>query len=155
MSLLPKIFAFNITTIYAILCCGKTNMKPGYKFLKTLWEKPKFVCTCCHQWLFRKTLIVFDQNKYDFNNDIVQKALSSKYRHKMDVEVKTGTRCPHANPTNYDYLLDSDVDDDNEQGECSSSKDFHAWPSYSTNYLLTDVVYKTYEYICVCLVIAV
>ena len=91
---------------------------------------------------------MFDQNKYDFNNDTVQKALSSKYRHKMDVEYKTGTRCPHANPANYDYLMDSGVDDDNEQGECSSSEDCHGWPSYVTNHSLTDVVYKTCEYIC-------
>ena len=66
----------------------------------------------------------------------------------MDIEVKTGTRCPHANATDYDYLMDSDVDDDNEQEECSSSQDCHGWPSYVTNHSLTDVVYRTYEYIC-------
>ena len=59
-------------------------------------------------------MICFDQNKCDFNNEIVQKALHSKYRHKMDKEVKTGTRCLHANPANCDYLMDNDVDEDNE-----------------------------------------
>ena len=50
----------------------------------------------------------------------------------MDIKINTGAECLHTNPTDYDYLMDSDVDDDNKEGECSSSEDCHGWPSYVT-----------------------
>ena len=34
--------------------------------LKIIECEPGFVCTCCHRWLFSKTLKVLDENKDDF-----------------------------------------------------------------------------------------
>ena len=51
--------------------------RAGENFLKALQNKPEFVCTCCHQMLFRKTVVVFHKNKYDFGNTLVERAIST------------------------------------------------------------------------------
>ena len=50
------------------------NVKAGTNFLKSLQEIPQFVCTCCHDILFHKTVKPFKIGEYDMNNDIVQNA---------------------------------------------------------------------------------
>ena len=52
--------------------------------LKALQNKPEFVCICCNQMLFRKTVVVFHENKYDFKNAVVERALSTPYRYKSE-----------------------------------------------------------------------
>ena len=65
----------------AVAWLGK---KAGENFLKALNNKPEFVCTCCNQMLFRKTVVVFHENKYDFGNALVERALSTQYRYKSE-----------------------------------------------------------------------
>ena len=50
----------------------RTN-EPGYKYLQAKCEKPEFVCTCCHRWLFHHSVMVYDEKKYNMNNSIVRK----------------------------------------------------------------------------------
>ena len=50
----------------------RTN-EPGDKFLQAIHEKPEFVCTCCHGWLFCHSVMVYDEKKYNMNNSIVRK----------------------------------------------------------------------------------
>ena len=52
-------------------------------FLKTLQEKPEYVCTCCHQMLFCKTVQSFNITDYNMKNNIVRKCLSFQYRMKI------------------------------------------------------------------------
>ena len=47
---------------------ARLGKKTGENFLKALQNKPEFVCTCCNQMLFWKTVVVFQENKYDFRN---------------------------------------------------------------------------------------
>ena len=49
-------------------------------FMKSLQEKPEYVCTCCHCLLFKNTVKVFHVEKYDLTNSIVKKCLSYRYR---------------------------------------------------------------------------
>ena len=65
--------------------------KPGYKFLQAICEKPEFVCTCCHRWLFCKSCLHFNMERYDFENLMVSEALSDVCRHKMDVFIIEGS----------------------------------------------------------------
>lgn len=46
------------------------------KFMKSLLERPEYVCTCYHHVLFRKTLKVFNIEEYEMDNPIVKKCLS-------------------------------------------------------------------------------
>ena len=48
---------------------------PGSKFLQAIREKPEFVCTCCHRWLFRRAVIEYSERNYDMQNAIVSKTL--------------------------------------------------------------------------------
>ena len=52
------------------------KVRDGANFLKALNEKPEYVCTCCHQLLFHKTVRNFLINEYDYTNEIVQKSLA-------------------------------------------------------------------------------
>ena len=51
----------------------------GANFMKSLQEKPEYVCTCCHHLLFKNTVKVFNVEKYDLTNSIVKKCLSYRY----------------------------------------------------------------------------
>ena len=52
----------------------------GANFMKSLQEKPEYVCTCCHHLLFKNTVKVFNVEKYDLANSTVKKCLSYRYR---------------------------------------------------------------------------
>ena len=58
------------------LAIEKINLRHQNKQMRTYIYKPEFVFTCCHYWLFRKSVSVFDEKQYDFNNPIVANALS-------------------------------------------------------------------------------
>ena len=49
-----------------------TLMKAGANFLKSLDERPEYVCTSCHQMLFWKTFRLFKISGYDQTNEVVQ-----------------------------------------------------------------------------------
>ena len=53
------------------------------KFLKSLQDKPEYVCTCCHHLLFKNTVKLFNIDRYDMDNYIVKKCLSYRYRMKI------------------------------------------------------------------------
>ena len=67
--------------------CRYPNVKTGTNFLKSLWEMPQFVCTCCHHILFNKTVKPFIIREYDLNNDIMHKCLSHCYRMTLQKSV--------------------------------------------------------------------
>ena len=107
---------------------------PGHKFLQAIHEKPEFVCTCCHRWLFWRALINYSDRNYDMQNPIVCKTLDKKYRLQMEVIVVKSIRSAHEDAVDYSWLSesknsasDSDVDDTS---------------------ALTNVTLNKYEYIC-------
>ena len=53
------------------------------KFLKSLQDKPEYVCTCCHHLLFKNTVKLFNIDRYDMDNYIVKKCLSHRYWMKI------------------------------------------------------------------------
>ena len=53
------------------------------KFLKSIKDKPEYVCTCCHCLLFKNTVKLFNIDRYDMDNYIVKKCLSYRYRMKI------------------------------------------------------------------------
>ena len=55
----------------------------GANFMKSLQEKPEYVCTCCHHLLFKNTVKVFNVEKYDLTNSTVKKCLSHRYRMRI------------------------------------------------------------------------
>ena len=63
---------------------GRIKTRAADKFLKACDELPEFVCTSCHRLLFRKTVCVFSENKYDMNNEVVKKVLDAEYRYKAE-----------------------------------------------------------------------
>ena len=69
-------------TLPKVMQQPKYKSTAGQKFLNAVKNKPEFVCTCCHHWLFQKSLVTFNHGHFDFNNRTVAKALSSKYRYK-------------------------------------------------------------------------
>ena len=92
----------------------RTN-ETGYKFLQAICEKPEFVCTWCHRWLFCHSVMVYDEKKYNMNNSIVREILDLKYRHPMQVVVVKGVRSAHEHKTDYgDSETNDEVDDKNE-----------------------------------------
>ena len=62
---------------------SKGKDKAAQKFLAAIDKKPEYVCTCCHRWLFRKSVSVFKEKQFNFDNYVVANALSEKYRYKM------------------------------------------------------------------------
>ena len=109
--------------------------------MQAIREKPEFVCTCCHRWLFQKTVMKFDISKYDMTNDIVKETLDIRYHHKMDVAVFKGSWCAHEHPIDFDY---SESESDDETTENNS----HENTPHNSNTGEPNVTYKTYEYIC-------
>ena len=61
------------------------KLRDGANFLKALNEKPEYVCTCCHQLLFHKTVRNVLINEYDYTNEIVQKSLAHRYTSEQNV----------------------------------------------------------------------
>ena len=55
----------------------------GANFMKSLQEKPEYVCTCCHHLLFKNTVKVFNVEKYDLTKSTVKKCLSYRYRMRI------------------------------------------------------------------------
>ena len=108
----------------------RTN-EPGYKFLQAMCEKPEFLCTSCHRWLFHHSVMVYDEKKYNMNNSIVRETLDLKYQHPKQVVVVKGVPPAHEHRTDYgDSETDDEVDDKYEQ------------------YAPSHITYKSYEYIC-------
>ena len=66
-------------TIPRMLLKGKKSA--ASKFFNAIDNKPQYVCTCCHRWLFKKSVSVFNEKKFDFDNIVVANALSGKYRY--------------------------------------------------------------------------
>ena len=52
--------------------------KDQHKFQRKIDEKPEFVCLCCHRVLYRGSMEIFTQDKYDMTNHTVQKALDQE-----------------------------------------------------------------------------
>ena len=52
-------------------------------FMKSLQDKPEYVCTCCHCLLYKNTVKVFHAEKYDLTNSIVKKCLSYRYQMRI------------------------------------------------------------------------
>ena len=52
------------------------NAVTGANFLKTLNQRPEYVCTCCHCMLFCKTVQQFHTEDYDISNETVRECLS-------------------------------------------------------------------------------
>ena len=61
------------------------KVRDGTNFLKALNEKPEYMCTCCHQLLFHKTVRNFLINEYNSTNEIVQKSLAYQYTSEQNV----------------------------------------------------------------------
>ena len=116
----------------------------GSKFLQAIHEKPEFVCTCCHWWLFQKTVMKYDESKYDMTNDIVKETLDTKYHHKMNVAIVKGMCCAHEHPIDYDYS-DAESDDNDNNDETIADTSSNETSDASTH----TVTYKIYEYICI------
>ena len=56
-----------------------TLMKTGVNLLRSLDERPEYVCPCCHQMLFQKYVRLFKISEYDQTNEGVQKCLSHHF----------------------------------------------------------------------------
>ena len=69
---------------------------------------PEFVCTCCHRWLFHKSVHVYDETKYDMLNKTVNETFNKKYKHPMHVAVVKGSCCVHKLPIDYGGYSDFD-----------------------------------------------
>ena len=67
----------------------------GYKFLQAIHEKPEFVSSCCHRWLFHCSVMLYDEKKYNMNNSIVRETLDLKYLHPVQVTVVKGVCSAH------------------------------------------------------------
>ena len=113
---------------------------PGNKFLQAIREKPEFVCTCCHRWLFQKSVMKFSVDRYDMSNAIVKETLDVKYRYPMSVAIFKGMRSAHEHPIDYGDF-DSESDDET---NVSSGSD-----SAAASHVLEPHSYKCFEYICV------
>ena len=70
----------------------KRKATAAERFLQAIHNKPEFVCTCCHCWLFKKGVIKFDEKNYDFNERIVAEALSLKVRFKIMLDADGNIR---------------------------------------------------------------
>ena len=63
------------------------KVKDGANVLKALnenWNMCVYVCICCHQLLFHKTVRNFLIDEYDNTNEVVQKCLSHQYKSKQN-----------------------------------------------------------------------
>ena len=125
---------------------------PGHKYLQSLCDKPEFVCTCCHHWLFWKSVCIFNKTKFDFTKNTVKKTLSDDYQYPMHVPLLKGLKSPHVQGNHdYDDSSDSDSDDILPSTVCDGPYNPYTWPTYDrdTDVLPTNnVIFQTFEYIC-------
>ena len=98
---------------------------PGYKFLQAICEKPEFMCTCCHKWVFHRSVLKYDETKYNMLNDTVKETLHERYHHPMQVTMIQGICSAHEHPIDYDY-------DDCYESESDEENDHDNFPSTST-----------------------
>ena len=83
------------------------------KFMKSLQEKPEYVCTCCHRLMFRNTVKLFNIEKYNITNDIVKKCLSYRYRMKIlkaDASKRNSQYIQHDCPEINGNIINNDSD---------------------------------------------
>ena len=124
--------------------CSQKSV-PGYKFLQAICEKPEFVCTCCHKWMFRRSVIKYDETQYNMSNDTVKETLHERYHHPMQVTLIQGVCSAHEHPIDYDYDNSSES-----QSEEENSDDVNI-PSTSTGNTVPQqnnvITHNSYEYI--------
>ena len=97
------------------------NAVTGANFLKTLNQRPEYVCTCCHCMLFCKTVQQFHMKDYDISNETVKVCLSHWYVMKL-------------------YRHTSHENDDVKT---------HQWPQFLPDDVEHDDIYVMNEYICI------
>ena len=115
---------------------------PGSKFLQAIHEKPEFVCTCCHRWMFWRSIMQYNSSIYIMENDTVKQVLHETCHYPMDVPIIKGHHSAHEHPVHYgdsDSDLDSDEDVAVEEIDIQCSQSSHA----TCNNMIT---YKHYEY---------
>ena len=119
---------------------------PGYKFLQAIRDKPEFVSTCCHKWMFRRSVIKYDETQYNTSNDTVKETLHERYRHPMQVTLIQGVHSAHEHPIDYDYDNSSAS-----QSEEENNDDVNI-PSTSTGNTVPHqnnvITHNSYKYIC-------
>ena len=96
---------------------------PGYKFLQAICEKPEFMCTCCHKWVFHRSVLKYDETKYNMLNDTVKETLHERYHHPMQVTMIQGICSAHEHPIDYDYddCYESESDEENDHDNFPST----------------------------------
>ena len=126
------------------IACKKSV--PGYKFLEAIHEKPEFMCTCCHKWIFHRSVLKYDETKYNMLNDTVKEALHERYRHPMQVTIIQGIRSAHEHPIDYDYddCYESESDEENDHDDNFPSTSTANTGAHQNNF----ITQKTYKYIC-------
>ena len=45
---------------------------------------PEYVCTVCQRMLYKSSVIVFNESKYNNESDVLKSVLNEKYRHVSD-----------------------------------------------------------------------
>ena len=98
------------------------NVVTGANFLKALTQRPEYVCTCCHQMLFWKTVQQFNIKDYDMSNEAGKECLSHWYVMKL-----------HRHITH-------------ENDEMTT----HKWPQFVQDDVEPDDIYVMNEFICIC-----
>ena len=86
---------------------------PGSKCLQAIREKPEFVCTCCHRWMFQRSVIQYNSSCYNMENGSIKHVLHETCHYPMDVPITKGHRSAHEHPVHYggsDSDLPSDED---------------------------------------------
>ena len=117
---------------------------PGSKFLQAIREKPEFVCTCCHRWMFHRSVIQYNSSVYNMENDTVKQVLHDTCHYPMDVQIMKGHRSAHQHPVHY-----GDSDSDLASDEDGAVEEIDNQYSQSSHTAYNDeITYKWYEYIC-------
>ena len=96
-------------------CSSRSN------FLKTLNQRPKYVCTCCHYMLFHKAVWLFNATDYDMSNETVKECLA------------------------YQYMMKLHRHTSHENDEIRTNK----WPSFVQDDVGHDDIYVMNEFICI------
>ena len=66
----------------AILATESKEMKARSAFIKKFKEFPEYICMCCHRMLFYRSVQIFHEEKYDFDNEDVRETLCDRFRYK-------------------------------------------------------------------------